>query len=43
MLPVWAGVIPLTLIAGAPEPDPRLAAAFEPPVWTLDRRATKSP
>ena len=32
-LPVWAGVIPLTLTPGRPEPDPRLgdARAAEPP------------
>lgn len=27
-LPVWAGVLPLRLQAGAPEPDPRLAAGI---------------
>ena len=26
-LPVWAGVLPLRMISGVPEPDPRLAAA----------------
>jgi hypothetical protein len=31
--PVWAGVIPLTLTAGAPEADPRLGPGFEPPAW----------
>jgi uncharacterized protein len=30
-LPVWAGEIPLTLTAGAPVPDPRLAPGREPP------------
>jgi nitroimidazol reductase NimA-like FMN-containing flavoprotein (pyridoxamine 5'-phosphate oxidase superfamily) len=25
-LPIWAGVIPLTTVAGAPLPDPRLSA-----------------
>ena len=30
-LPVWAGEIPLTLTAGAPVPDPRLAPDLEPP------------
>ncbi len=25
-LPIWAGVLPLTLVSGAPEPDPRLPA-----------------
>lgn len=32
-LPVWAGVIPLSLVAGEPEADPRLAAGPAPPVW----------
>ncbi len=31
--PVWAGVIPLAVAAGTPEPDPRLAPGFDPPVW----------
>jgi uncharacterized protein len=30
-LPVWAGVIPLSLVAGAPRPDPRLAAGTPVP------------
>ena len=30
-LRTWAGVIPLALRAGAPEPDPRLRAGIEPP------------
>jgi nitroimidazol reductase NimA-like FMN-containing flavoprotein (pyridoxamine 5'-phosphate oxidase superfamily) len=29
-LPVWAGVLPLWLQTGAPEPDPRLAASIAP-------------
>jgi len=37
-LPVWAGVIPLRLVAGAPEPDGRLAPGLEPPVWSPARR-----
>ena len=32
-VPVWAGVIPLTLQAGEPLPDPRLALDVDPPVW----------
>lgn len=28
-LPVWAGVVPMRLVAGQPEPDPRLAAGTE--------------
>jgi hypothetical protein len=31
--PVWAGVIPLALTAGAPEADPRLGPGFAPPPW----------
>jgi uncharacterized protein len=30
-LPVWAGVIPLRLVAGQPAPDPRLSEAIETP------------
>lgn len=30
-LPCWAGVIPLSIVAGTPEPDPRLAAGIELP------------
>ena len=30
-LPVWAGVIPLTLLAGDPVPDPRMGAGVELP------------
>ncbi|HEV2765959.1 MAG TPA: pyridoxamine 5'-phosphate oxidase family protein [Pyrinomonadaceae bacterium] len=32
-LDVWAGVVPLRVEAGAPEPDPRLAPGVEPPVY----------
>jgi nitroimidazol reductase NimA-like FMN-containing flavoprotein (pyridoxamine 5'-phosphate oxidase superfamily) len=35
-LPVWAGVIPLRLVANAPVPDPRLPAGIEPPSYALD-------
>jgi uncharacterized protein len=35
-LPVWAGVIPLRLLANAPVPDPRLPAKIEPPPYALD-------
>lgn len=31
--PVWAGVLPLSLKAGAPIPDPDLRNAFPPPVF----------
>ncbi|MFL6140165.1 MAG: pyridoxamine 5'-phosphate oxidase family protein [Frankiaceae bacterium] len=30
-LPLWAGVVPLTLVAGAPEPDPAVPAGHEVP------------
>lgn len=30
-LPVWAGVLPLRLVPGEPEDDPRLAPGLEPP------------
>jgi len=36
-LPIWAGVIPLTVTAGAPEPDPRLHdPGLTPPALRLD-------
>jgi len=31
--PVWAGVVPLALRAGRPQPDPRLAAGIEVPPY----------
>jgi uncharacterized protein len=33
---VWAGVIPLRLVADAPTPDPRLPAEIEPPPYARD-------
>jgi nitroimidazol reductase NimA-like FMN-containing flavoprotein (pyridoxamine 5'-phosphate oxidase superfamily) len=35
-IPVWAGVIPLRMIANAPIPDPRLAAEIGAPLYALD-------
>ncbi len=35
-LPVWAGVIPLRLIADAPISDPRLPVEIEPPRYAVD-------
>ncbi|HSP61812.1 MAG TPA: hypothetical protein VLQ90_02410, partial [Pyrinomonadaceae bacterium] len=35
-LPVWAGVIPLRLVASAPTPDPRLPAEIDPPPYAFD-------
>ncbi len=35
-LDVWAGVIPLRLVANAPMTDPRLPARIEPPPYALD-------
>jgi uncharacterized protein len=35
-LDVWAGVIPLRLVANAPIPDPRLPARIDPPPYALD-------
>ncbi len=29
-LPVWAGVVPLSTVAGSPQPDPQLADGIEP-------------
>jgi uncharacterized protein len=41
--PVWAGVIPLALVAGEPQPDPALAAGFDPPNWSPTARTTSVP
>jgi nitroimidazol reductase NimA-like FMN-containing flavoprotein (pyridoxamine 5'-phosphate oxidase superfamily) len=35
-MPVWAGVIPLRLVANSPVPDSRLPARLEPPSYALD-------
>jgi nitroimidazol reductase NimA-like FMN-containing flavoprotein (pyridoxamine 5'-phosphate oxidase superfamily) len=35
-LAVWAGVIPLRLVAGAPVADPRLRSAMEPPQYARE-------
>lgn len=35
---VWAGVIPLELLAGAPVPDPKLAPGIPTPDYALDYR-----
>ena len=40
-LPVWAGVVPLHLAAGAPIPDLHLAAGIDPPAYALDYRREK--
>jgi len=32
-LPIWAGVVPLTITQGAPIADPRLNAGLEPPAY----------
>ena len=37
-LPVWAGVVPLRLGAGAPVPDPRLKAGVEAPQYVRQPR-----
>ena len=37
-LPIWAGVLPLQLTAGAPVPDPRLAEGAAPPEHVLRYR-----
>jgi uncharacterized protein len=37
-LPVWAGVVPLTLVAGAPEPDPELRVDVPVPAYAVDYR-----
>ena len=35
-LPVWAGVVPLRMVAGDPIPDPRLAPGIATPEYALD-------
>ncbi|HEY0101142.1 MAG TPA: pyridoxamine 5'-phosphate oxidase family protein [Pyrinomonadaceae bacterium] len=35
-LPVWAGVVPLRVVAGEPVPDPRLPQGIEPPAHVLN-------
>ncbi len=35
-LGVWAGVLPLKIVAGSPINDPRLPESIEPPAYTLD-------
>jgi hypothetical protein len=32
-LPIWAGVVPLTIVPAAPISDPRLKAGLEPPAY----------
>jgi len=39
-LPMWAGVLPLALTPGAPEPDPRLDPAMPVPAHVLGWRRT---
>ncbi len=34
-LPIWAGVVPLQLVAGPPEADPRLPSNIEPPDYAV--------
>jgi uncharacterized protein len=41
--PVWAGVIPLAVVAGDPVPDSRLEPGLEPPVWSVTDRARPAP
>ncbi len=40
-LSVWAGVIPLKLLAGLPEPDPRLPAGIPVPDYALEYERSK--
>jgi hypothetical protein len=37
-LPVWAGVLPLRIVAGAPVPDPRLPDEISVPEYVLNYR-----
>jgi nitroimidazol reductase NimA-like FMN-containing flavoprotein (pyridoxamine 5'-phosphate oxidase superfamily) len=40
-LNIWAGVVPLKLVAGQPTNDPRLPSSIEPPSYTLKYRREK--
>jgi nitroimidazol reductase NimA-like FMN-containing flavoprotein (pyridoxamine 5'-phosphate oxidase superfamily) len=42
-LGAWAGVIPLAIRTGAPEPDPRLRAGIEPPPYVTAYRRPVGP
>lgn len=42
-LPVWAGVLPLSLEARAPRPDPRLAGGTDVPQYVLQFRNARLP
>ena len=39
-MPVWAGEIPLRLVAGVPIPDPRLAEGIDPPQYVSEYSRT---
>ncbi len=41
-LPVWAGVVPLQMIAGPPIPDPRLPPGTEPPTYATQYERGKT-
>jgi|SRR5215813_12349278 len=41
-LPVWAGVIPLRLVAGSPVSDPRLPNHIDPPDYVLKYNRARS-
>jgi uncharacterized protein len=40
-LPVWAGVVGLRTVAGAPEPDPLLAPGIQPPSYLTGMAAAR--
>ncbi len=40
-LPIWAGVVPLTLTPGEPEPDPRLGEGIDVPP-SVERRSDRT-
>jgi nitroimidazol reductase NimA-like FMN-containing flavoprotein (pyridoxamine 5'-phosphate oxidase superfamily) len=42
-LPVWAGVVPLSLVAGEPVPDPDLRVAVPAPPYAVDYRRPHHP
>ncbi|MEA2558210.1 MAG: uncharacterized protein QOG88_1748 [Actinomycetota bacterium] len=42
-LPIWAGVLPLRTVPGAPEPDPALPADVRPPAYVTTYRRPGEP
>jgi hypothetical protein len=41
-LPVWAGVVPLRIVAGRPETDAGVPADAHPPAYVTDYRRSRA-